>query len=103
METKPGRAKHRHLSPVRKHSLSLVGHKTAISLEDQFWDGLCAIARNEKTSVAMLVERIDADRAGNNLSSSIRLFVLEYFKTLSQISSPQATSDLTPSAPSPAR
>jgi predicted DNA-binding ribbon-helix-helix protein len=61
------------------------------------------IARNENTSVATLVERIDTDRAGNNLSSSIRLFVLNYFKTLSQISASQVTSDLTPSVHSQAR
>jgi predicted DNA-binding ribbon-helix-helix protein len=72
-------------------------------LEKPFWDGLRVIARNENISVVALVERIDIDRAGKNLSSSIRLFVLNYFKTLSRMSSSKATSDLTPGAHGEAR
>jgi predicted DNA-binding ribbon-helix-helix protein len=102
METRPDR-KRRRYSPIAKHSVELAGKKTSISLEKPFWDGLRVIARNENISVVTLVERIDTDRAGINLSSSIRLFVLHYFKTLSQVSSSKTTSDLTPGAHSEAR
>jgi|SRR5215467_11212623 len=88
---------------VKHHSLTRSGKKTSITLEDSFWDGLRVIARNENISVATLIERIAAERAGNNLSSSIRLFVLHYFQTLSRHSSSKATSDLTPSAHNQAR
>jgi len=104
METRPDRKRRRYRhSPVAKHSVELAGHKTSISLEKAFWDGLRVIARNENISVVALVQRIDIDRAGVNLSSSIRLFVLNYFKTLSQSNSAsKATSDLAPSAHSQA-
>jgi predicted DNA-binding ribbon-helix-helix protein len=46
----------------------LAGNKTSISLEYPFWDGLRVIAQNENIPVATLVERIDTDRVGNNLS-----------------------------------
>jgi len=100
MKTKPerGRKTRRFLSPVRKHSVTIAGQRTGISVEDQFWDGLCEIARNENTSAATLIGRIDTDRAGNNLSSSIRLFVLNYFKTLSKTLPSKASSDSTQSA-----
>lgn len=95
METRTDREdRSSYLSPVRKHSIKLAGSKTSICLENQFWDGLCEIARNEKTSVTKLIERIDTARAGNNLSSSARIFVLNYFKALSQILSSKATTDL---------
>nr|WP_244532271.1 ribbon-helix-helix domain-containing protein [Methylocapsa palsarum] len=59
-----------------KHSLSVAGHRTSITLEQAFWDGLRAIARRRGEPVASLVARIDADRGGANLSSAIRVFVL---------------------------
>ena len=104
MEPGPDRKKRRYrYSPIVKRSMMLAGKKTSISLEDPFWNGLRVIARNENTSIATLVERIDTDRTGDNLSSSIRLFVLNYFKTLSRISASQATSDLAASVHSQAR
>jgi predicted DNA-binding ribbon-helix-helix protein len=67
-------------SPVIKHSVILNGHKTSVSLEDQFWDGLREIAAQENLGVSSLVERIDQDRTGHNLSSAIRVFVLARFR-----------------------
>lgn len=61
----------------------LVGHKTSVSLEDQFWDGLHEIALNQGVSTNALIERIDTNRTVHNLSSAIRLFVLDHYKTLS--------------------
>jgi predicted DNA-binding ribbon-helix-helix protein len=90
METKPPisaisasrRKSHRYLhSPVTKHSITLVGHKTSVTLENQFWDGLQEIAHGENVAVSTLIERIDIDRNSDNLSSAIRLYVLDYFKT----------------------
>jgi predicted DNA-binding ribbon-helix-helix protein len=69
-------ASERKPSAIVKHSLSVAGHRTSISLEQAFWDGLHAIAKRKGESVASLVARIDAGRGGANLSSAIRVFVL---------------------------
>ena len=66
---------------VRRHSVTLQGHRTSISLEDAFWRRLQAIARRRGQSVNALVAEIDAARAesdaeGGNLSSALRVFVL---------------------------
>ena len=50
------------LSPVRKRSIMLAGHKTSVSLEDQFWDGLHEIAARDGVTTSALVERIDTNR-----------------------------------------
>ena len=71
-------------SPVAKRSIMLAGNKTSVSLEKSFWDGLNEIAAEERITRSALIERIDTDRIDHNLSSSIRIFVLNYFKTLSQ-------------------
>ena len=65
-------------SPVPKHSITIAGRRTAISLEDEFWDALREIARGRGETVTALVASIDKDRQrhGGNLSSAIRLFVL---------------------------
>ena len=65
-------------SAIVKRSVSLAGHKTSISLEDAFWNYLREIAEREKLSVQALIGRIDAERGEQNLSSAIRLFVLEH-------------------------
>jgi predicted DNA-binding ribbon-helix-helix protein len=60
-----------------KRSLSIRGHRTSISVEDEFWAAFQAIARERRESVAGLVARIDAERGATvNLSSAIRVFVL---------------------------
>jgi predicted DNA-binding ribbon-helix-helix protein len=61
----------------RKRSLAIAGHRTSISLEAPFWDGLKAIATEKRLSVASLVAAIDAERGEASLSSAIRLFVYE--------------------------
>ncbi|HRE59813.1 MAG TPA: ribbon-helix-helix domain-containing protein [Micropepsaceae bacterium] len=62
----------------QKRSLTILGHRTSISLEDAFWDGLKEIARSDGLTLPALVARIDASRAGKgSLSSAIRVFVLE--------------------------
>jgi predicted DNA-binding ribbon-helix-helix protein len=63
-------------SGVVKRSVRIAGHATSISLEAAFWQGLCDIAAARHVSVNALVAAIDAARSGN-LSSAIRLFVLD--------------------------
>ena len=62
---------------IAKHSLVIAGHRTSISLEDAFWKGLKVIAAEDQRSLASLVAQIDATRGEANLSSAIRVFVLE--------------------------
>jgi predicted DNA-binding ribbon-helix-helix protein len=71
-------------SPVIKRSIVIAGHKTSVSLEDGFWLGLKEIASGRKQTLSDLVASIDTRRAGGNLSSAIRLFVLEHYRTAAQ-------------------
>lgn len=64
-------------SPVVKRSIVIVGHKTSVSLEDAFWNGLKEIAKKYDMNLSDIVADIDARRRYGNLSSAIRLFVLE--------------------------
>lgn len=67
--------------PVRKRSVSIAGHATSFSLEDEFWLALQALADDEGLPLAGLVRRVDAERArDSNLSSALRLYVLEAAK-----------------------
>ena len=59
-----------------KHSVRIAGHATSVSLEAAFWEALGEIAARRLLSVNALLSEIDAERSGN-LSSAIRLFVLE--------------------------
>ena len=65
-------------SAIVKRSVSLAGHKTSISLEDAFWNYLREIADSRGVSVSVLVSEIQAQDRQTNLSSAIRLFVLEH-------------------------
>lgn len=61
---------------VRKRSVSIAGHATSFSLEDEFWKALHALAGQRHCSVAALVMTIDAERAPDaNLSSAIRTYL----------------------------
>lgn len=62
---------------IVKRSVTLAGHRTSISLEEAFWTRLKRIAAAREISLARLVAEIDAARGGANLSSAIRVFVLE--------------------------
>jgi len=65
-------------SSTVKHSIIIGGHKTSVSLEDAFWSDLKQIAHTQKATVSELVAKIDRTRQQANLSSAIRLFVLEH-------------------------
>ena len=63
-------------SGIVKRSISIAGHRTSISLEEPFWNGLRAIASTKGMSVQALVGEIDSRRGEQNLSSAIRVTVL---------------------------
>jgi predicted DNA-binding ribbon-helix-helix protein len=63
-----------------KRSVVLGGHKTSISVEDEFWESLKAIAASQHTTLSALLTAIDSERDYNNLSSNIRLYVLNFFR-----------------------
>jgi len=67
-------------SPVIKRSIVIAGHKTSVSLEDAFWKALKEIAIGRGKTLSDLVATIDNERAHGNLSSAIRLFVLDYYQ-----------------------
>ena len=67
-------------SAVVKRSIVVAGHKTSVSLEDAFWKGLKEIAGGYHLTLSDLVARIDSDRQHGNLSSAIRLFVLDFYR-----------------------
>ena len=68
-------------SPVVKRSIVIAGHKTSVSLEDAFWRGLKEIAGGRDMTLSDLVSTIDSDRRHGNLSSAIRLFVLDFYRS----------------------
>lgn len=70
-------------SPVVKRSIVIAGHKTSVSLEDAFWKGLKEIAIGREMTLSDLVAAIDTDRRHGNLSSAIRLFVLDFYRAQS--------------------
>ena len=67
-------------SPVVKRSIVIAGHKTSVSLEDAFWKGLKEIADDRDMTLSDLVSSIDTGRQQGNLSSAIRLFVLDHYR-----------------------
>ncbi len=67
-------------SLVTKRSIVVGGHKTSVSLEGAFWNGLKEIASSRKVTLSDLVGSIDAERVHGNLSSAVRLFVLDYYR-----------------------
>ena len=67
-------------STVVKRSVVVAGHKTSVSLEDEFWKGLREIADGRDTTLSDMVATIDAGRQHSNLSSAIRLFVLGFYR-----------------------
>jgi predicted DNA-binding ribbon-helix-helix protein len=82
-------------SPVIKRSIVIAGHKTSVSLEDAFWKGLKEIADDRDVTLSDLVSSIDTERQYGNLSSAIRLFVLDHFRNNSApVREPAVTPEL---------
>ena len=68
-------------SLVIKRSVVVAGHKTSVSLEDAFWKGLKEIAGKRDMTLSELIGAIDSEREYGNLSSALRLFVLDFYRT----------------------
>lgn len=64
-----------------KHSLTLRGHRTSVSLEDDFWRAFCEIAAKKSTPINVLAAEIDAERGVDcGLATAIRLYVLRHYR-----------------------
>ena len=68
-------------SPATKRSVVIDGRQTGVSLEDAFWSILKDIAQAQGATVSQTVTEIDKSRQGANLSSAIRLFVLDWVRS----------------------
>jgi predicted DNA-binding ribbon-helix-helix protein len=68
-------------SPVVKRSIVIRGHKTSVSLEEAFWIGMKEISHERAVTLSELVGEIDTNRQLGNLSSAIRLFVLDHYRS----------------------
>lgn len=72
------------VSRVQKRSIRIGGHNTSMGVEDAFWQGLGEIAVARNLSISALVTAIDTERKHANLSSVIRLFVLDYYRRMAE-------------------
>jgi len=71
------------VSVIVKRSIEIAGHRTSVTLEDAFWNALREIADARGQTLRALIAEVDARRGRNNLSSAIRLFVLDYYRAAS--------------------
>ena len=72
-------------SVVIKRSILINGRKTSVSLENEFWEGLREIADRGMIAHSTLVEQIDQERDNVNLSSAIRVFVFNHFRSQGRV------------------
>jgi predicted DNA-binding ribbon-helix-helix protein len=87
-------------SPVVKRSIVIAGHKTSVSLEEAFWRALKDIAVTRHMTLSDVVGSIDSDRRHGNLSSAIRLFVLNYYQARASGDGPQQPAETPPTGQS---
>ncbi len=85
-------------SPVVKRSIVVAGHKTSVSLEEAFWNGMKEISAMRGMTLSELVGEIDGGRQQGNLSSAIRLFVLDYFRSRAAAALPAKDGSTRPTA-----
>ena len=67
---------------LEKHSITIMGHQTSISLEPEFWVELKTICEKENKSLGKIITEIDESSVNENLSSKIRVFILKKTKGL---------------------
>jgi predicted DNA-binding ribbon-helix-helix protein len=65
-----------------KRSLTIAGHRTSVALEPEFWQGLETLAAARGERLTELIEQIDRNRDGPNLSSALRVAVLRAAQAL---------------------
>jgi predicted DNA-binding ribbon-helix-helix protein len=63
-----------------KRSITIAGHRTSVSIEDDFWEALGEIAAARGISTAALIAEVDQRRGAANLSSAIRSHVLGWYR-----------------------
>ena len=68
-------------SSVLRRTIMIGGHRTSVSVEDAFWNSMKEISGQRDMTLSELVGEIDSNRQQSNLSSAIRLFVLDYFRS----------------------
>jgi predicted DNA-binding ribbon-helix-helix protein len=68
-------------SLVVKRSIVVAGHKTSVSLEDAFWSALKEISAKRRITLSELVSQVDNQRQHTNLSSALRLSVLDFYRS----------------------
>ncbi len=68
------------MNGIVKRSVVIAGHRTSVSLEEPFWDALKAVAAERGLSMNALVAAVDESRARQNLSSALRLLVLDHYR-----------------------
>jgi predicted DNA-binding ribbon-helix-helix protein len=87
---------------IVKRSIIIGGHKSSVSLEDPFSNAMKEIAALKGTTLIQIVSQIDENRGHNNLSSAIRLFVLDHYRSLAPAHEPpsQKANAVTASSPS---
>jgi len=78
----------------RKRSVVVSKKRTSVSLEDSFWVSLQAIVRMENTTIEHYIEKIERKRETPNLSSNLRIAVLEYFQQIAARSMSSRTADI---------
>ncbi|MDF2812735.1 MAG: aryl-sulfate sulfotransferase [Microvirga sp.] len=81
-------------SGILKRSVAIAGHRTSISLEEPFWELLRQMAEREAVSMQGLIGRIDAERGDQNLSSAIRVFVVNRLRMeISRLAAPESPAE----------
>jgi len=81
-------------STISKRSVVIDGHKTSVSLEEPFWADVQAIARTRDITISNLLREIDNKRRNANLSSAVRVFVLQHHMAQTAAAQPPPTHDL---------
>jgi predicted DNA-binding ribbon-helix-helix protein len=72
-------------SELTRRTVRIGGDRRDVTIEDQFWISLEEIAAQQGTTTSQLVMRIEQDCRGENLSSAIRVYVIDHFMTRAQI------------------
>jgi len=88
-------------SLVVKRSIAIDGHKTSVSLEEAFWNGLKEIAADRDLTLSELVTAVNSGRLNANLSSALRLFVFDHYRTMIVAEAGRQGSDVQRAAQSP--
>jgi predicted DNA-binding ribbon-helix-helix protein len=68
-------------SGIRKRSIIVNGHNTSVTLEDGFWSSLKEISKVRRSTLSETVTEVDRTRTQGNLSSALRLFVLDFYRS----------------------